>query len=178
MTYHRADGRADCKGQVLVGGDSAEGNLVLGLISILSHDHPCLSGLQSHGESFKDAVLISPWVTFDQNAASFGTNRLKDNVTAKGLKKWSDAYLDLHQSDFFNTPLGAPEGWWRNLPFDRILILAGGDELFVDDICDMASKMKVRKPKARVLYPRCTNLKGNAGSTCDSTIDLIRLLSL
>lgn len=114
--------------QIIIGGDSAGGNLALGLLSLLLHPHPSITTtLQTPVQSLKGVLLVSPWVNFDQSASSFTINRLKDNLTSRGLRKWSDAYMGSAQPDNFNTPLNAPADWWRNLPADGVLVL--GDKM-------------------------------------------------
>ena len=46
--------------------------------------------------------------------------------------------------DPYNQPLVAPADWWRDVPVNEILIVAGSDEVFVDDIAALAKKIEVR----------------------------------
>lgn len=126
-----------------MGGDSAGGHLALGLMSHISHPHPGLARLESSGNGLRGVMLVSPWVTFDQNAPSFTSNKSKDNLTRRGLEKWSNAYMSSAEDDFYNAPLSAPGEWWQNLPAESVLVLAGADELMVDDIRDITQKLKV-----------------------------------
>ena len=51
--------------------------------------------------------------------------------------------------DNYNSPLDAPVDWWSTLPASRILLVAGADELFVDDIVEFAHKLSVCNPVLR-----------------------------
>ncbi|KAK3324609.1 Alpha/Beta hydrolase protein [Cercophora scortea] len=126
---------------LIVGGDSAGGNLALGLMSHLSHPHPAIPALENV-RSLKGVFLISPWVTFKQGAPAFRTNRYKDSLSRPALKRWSDLFLRNAPEDEYNSPLSASEDWWRDVQAERILVIGGGDELLVDDIVQFTEKLQ------------------------------------
>jgi len=37
-------------------------------------------------------------------------------------------------TDFYNQPITAPKTWWEDLQVKKTVIVAGGDEVFIDDI--------------------------------------------
>lgn len=132
--------------QLLIGGDSAGTHLCVALLSHLLHPHPEVAALQNGGQSLKGVILLSPWVTFDQSAESFRRNKQKDCLSVPGLKECSDAFMGDAPNDNYNTPLGAPSDWWQNTPADRFIVLAGKDEVFIDDIERFVEKLKVGPP--------------------------------
>ncbi|KAI1777476.1 Alpha/Beta hydrolase protein [Hypoxylon cercidicola] len=128
--------------QLLLVGDSAGANLALAVLSHMSHPHPTVSTLQGSGHNFKGVLLISPWVTFDQTAPSFKTNAQKDFVSVPLLKSMSEAFMGDAPRSNYNTPLDAPPDWWRDIRTEKVLILAGGDEILKDDIQEFGEKLK------------------------------------
>lgn len=88
--------------------------------------------------------MLSPWVTFDQTALGYKANSGKDVLDARALKSWSDAFMGGAKVDPYNHPLSADPQWWDGVPAERLCMTAGKDELFHDDICAFAEKVKVR----------------------------------
>ena len=88
-------------------------------------------------------ILVSPWVTFEQHARSFETNQYCDLLSAGGLADWSTSYLGGAERDPYNTPLSAPTGWWKDAPMGHVVVIAGQDEIFVDDDESFAKNLKV-----------------------------------
>lgn len=121
--------------QIVIAGDSAGGNLALALLSHVSHKNPHVP-LITLEQPLGGLVLISPWVTLDQTAQSFVTNQHKDMLTAKALEIWANAFTggSFLDSNPYIEPVKAPEKWWKSICASKILITAGEDELFVDDI--------------------------------------------
>jgi acetyl esterase/lipase len=129
--------------QIILGGDSAGGNLALAILSQILHPRNDVPSISLGNEKFKGVVLSSPWVTFDQTAPAFKINAKKDILYGPVLKKWSDAFVGAAPRDNFTYPLDAAPEWWSDLPADETLVLAGGNELLVDDIKDFTDKLKV-----------------------------------
>ncbi|KAI1380453.1 Alpha/Beta hydrolase protein [Hypoxylon crocopeplum] len=129
---------------LLVGGDSAGAHLAISLLSHLSHPHPTVPALQNNAYKFKGAILISPVVTFDQSAQAFERNKQKDSVSSRAVKSWFDGFMGSAPIDNYNTPLNAPVDWWNDIQAENLLILAGTDEVFVDDIQQFAEKIEER----------------------------------
>lgn len=139
--------------KILVGGDSAGGNLGLALLGHLSHPHPEVQAL-SLSDNLRGVLLVSPWATFDQSAASFTTNLKKDGLTPSALKAWSDSFMGTSPPDNYNTPRDAPPDWWRGLKVSGkdLAIIGGGDEILVDDIRAVAENIKVWRREPLVLH--------------------------
>ncbi|TVY17975.1 Steryl acetyl hydrolase 1 [Lachnellula arida] len=138
---------------ILLAGDSAGGNLAVGLLSHISHPHPGLHGVyvpkvelgEDGNAKFKGAVLISPWVSFNLDSESWIRNEYKDCLCKKAGQQWSSAFLDHPQpldsvSDYYNQAVTAPESWWEGAAVESVLIVAGRDEVLVDGITEFAGK--------------------------------------
>jgi acetyl esterase/lipase len=114
-------------------GDSAGGNLLLGLILHLNHPNPSVSPLRV-ADRLSGAILVSPWVSMDLSSDSMVTNSWKDILSPSALDYWRQNFLGGSDPDPWNSPLMAPSEWWNNAPVEDILILYGDDEMFHDDI--------------------------------------------
>jgi len=54
----------------------------------------------------------------------------------KALEQWSSAFLGGGKiaGDEYNEPVRAGREWWRDVPVEKVLVLAGRDEVLVDGI--------------------------------------------
>jgi acetyl esterase/lipase len=127
---------------ILVGGDSAGGNLTLGVLSHLSHPHPSIKPLEL-SEPLMGALLISPWVCFDTTRPALTANEYKDCVSPHVAPLWAAAYLGKSPSDNYNEAVNAPADWWKELKAKQVLITGGTDEILIDSIREIADKIKV-----------------------------------
>jgi len=138
---------------IIIGGDSAGGNLVLQLASQLLHPHPSLPTLRQvppHADSKTDAstsefpgsfggmLLISPWVEYNTDAPSYTRNDARDVIPLKSWRIFAEIVREvivpaLH---YHIEPGIVPHGWWKGLGrvFPRVLITAGEHEGIVDQI--------------------------------------------
>ncbi len=123
-------------------GDSAGGNLALGVLSHLSHPHPSIPPLEL-SEPLRAAILIAPWVSFDTTAESFRRNQYKDCIGPASLIPWSKAFMGRAPADNYNQPIKAPVDWWKDLKVEEVLILAGAEEVLVDYVKEVARKIEV-----------------------------------
>ncbi|KAH8646110.1 Alpha/Beta hydrolase protein [Xylariales sp. PMI_506] len=129
--------------QIILAGDSAGANLALALLSHMMHPHPNLPPLDATGPStLRGVLLISPWVTFLQTAASVDRNAHKDYLSPWRAKQSSEAFLGSNAEDNYTTPLAAPPEWWSNLPADRVFLLVGSDELIIDDVTALGQNLQ------------------------------------
>lgn len=94
-------------------------------------------------EPLKGLVVLSPWVTFEQAAPSMKRNVGKDLLDRPVLERWSEAFMGGAEPDNYNTPLQADADWWKGLSAKEIYVLAGEDEIFVDDIEEFVKKLRV-----------------------------------
>jgi acetyl esterase/lipase len=139
---------------IIIGGDSAGGNLALQLASQLLHPHPSLPTLHipSHAsttetdanspgefpEPFGGMLLISPWVEYNADAPSFARNNARDFVPLNAWQVFAEVVRQGIVPALHNhlEPGIAPRGWWEGLGrvFPRVLITAGEYEGIVDPI--------------------------------------------
>jgi acetyl esterase/lipase len=138
-------------------GDSAGANLALSLLSHIAHPHPSgtIQPIDLKRKNLTGAVLISPWVDFSTDAQSFTTNKYKDCIDPNAVQQWSSAFLGEpypHASklDCYNQASTAPESWWEGLPVEKVLVLAGDEEVLVDGIVKFADKLKRGLGEGRV----------------------------
>jgi len=127
---------------VVIAGDSAGGNLALGVLSHLSHPHPSIAPVELSGP-LRAAVLIAPWCTFEMSADSFRRNAYKDCIGPSSLGPWARAFMGGAAPDNYNQPLRAPASWWEQLKVEEVLIIAGADEVLVDYVNQLAGKIEV-----------------------------------
>jgi len=141
---------------IVLTGDSAGANLVLSLLSHINHPHPSttlsIPPIKLEGE-FKGAVLISPWVSFDNNKDSYKRNKYKDCLNETALKQWSTAFLlSTPESDNYSQPILAPPSWWNGLSISSILIVSGSDEVLIDGITEFEKKLSEGFGKDKVEF--------------------------
>ena len=77
---------------LIVGGDSAGGNMTLMLLSHLIHPHPEVQPINL-SEPLAGALLISPWTKFATDDDSVKRNALSDIVTPQAADRWSSLFL-------------------------------------------------------------------------------------
>lgn len=137
---------------IVIGGDSAGGNLALALMGHMAHPHPACPRLLLHpGDVFRGCLLMSPWVTFDSGSPSMIANEKKDYICRRSLRKWHEAFMGPAILDAYNTPLDASIEWWSGVPVKSILFTGGGDELFCHDIQQLALKIQQTHPGCKAL---------------------------
>ncbi|GLI72018.1 hypothetical protein PoHVEF18_000185 [Penicillium ochrochloron] len=130
---------------VIVGGDSAGGNLAMAVLLHLSHPHPDIDPITLSGP-LAGVFGYAPWINFSHDWPSFKENAYRDVITDQALGRWSNAYLDGKQGDSWSEPDRAPAEWWSDAKTERILLLAGGDEILLGPIESFAKKVKSAFP--------------------------------
>jgi acetyl esterase/lipase len=130
---------------LIFGGDSAGGNLLLALFSHIAHPHPDIAPL-SLPSRIHGALLISPWCSLtNTHTPAFVTNAERDMFDARTLNRWSAAFLGSDSpfvGDFYNEPVLAAAEWWGPVAdvVDEVLIWAGDNEVLKDSIEAFAKK--------------------------------------
>ncbi|KAI9646812.1 hypothetical protein NHQ30_004811 [Ciborinia camelliae] len=130
---------------IILAGDSAGANLVLALLSHIMHGHPNETIPRVRlTEPLSGAVLLAPWVTFGTDSKSFQANKYKDLLDPTAIKLWSGEFQSSSPSDNYIEPLYSSPSWWTRLPtaVTSILIIAGENEIFIDDIKAFAGKLQ------------------------------------
>ncbi|KAI6856580.1 hypothetical protein KC338_g8373 [Hortaea werneckii] len=141
---HLTDTCGKSPSDIIVLGDSAGGNLACGLFAHLCQPHPSVEPVKL-SQPLKAGILVSPWVTFAQDSPSMNVDKSLDYMSRSALENASQAFMSNAPVDEYNTPLSASPEYWKNLPeaVQSIRVLAGGVELFADDIKAYAEKLKV-----------------------------------
>lgn len=131
---------------VIVGGDSAGGNLALATLLHISHPHPEIDPITlPENENLAGVFAFAPWVSFRGDWPSLERNRYKDLISKEVLAKWSTAYLggEGKKGDAWSEPFLAPTEWWKGARADRVLILAGEDEILLSAVQEFVDRFKV-----------------------------------
>ncbi|KIW09927.1 hypothetical protein PV08_11703 [Exophiala spinifera] len=146
-------------GQIILGGDSAGGNLVATALlhaklpSTLASPLPEVLSL----EKFKSAILISPWVNFNTALPSFKSNRNKDYLEAETEKRWSDMYVNTQPASPYNEPALASPIQWSGLPVKDVLVTAGSNEVLLDGIEEWVKTLQVSFHNTNITYKLADN---------------------
>ncbi|KAI9036344.1 putative 6-hexanolactone hydrolase [Aspergillus affinis] len=151
---------------IILGGDSAGGNLALAVLLHLVHPHPDiepLGPLLDGHPPLAGVFAFAPWVSYNLDGATIKGNRKKDMIPAKVLVDWSRGYLasgsstnggtkedEVREGDAWSEPNKAPVEWWRDAreKTDSVLFLAGRDEILFSGIEAFVEKVKSVIPDA------------------------------
>ncbi|RHZ55345.1 hypothetical protein CDV55_102347 [Aspergillus turcosus] len=131
---------------IVLGGDSAGGNLVLAILSHLSHPHPDIAGDLTLKTNLGGAVMICPWVTFDQTWTSVERNKKKDSVALIPSSISAKHFLGDKPPDNYNEPLRAPLEWWFEVKACQLLLISGDDDIMVDSHRAFATNLSMANP--------------------------------
>jgi len=141
-------GQLDCQAkQVVIGGDSAGGNLVLALLAHIKQPHPLVPEITrvSSDVKLKGTLLISPWVSETRTAASYEENAEKDYLTREAMEAFTRLWAP--RKELWADCFQAPTSFWVGLPVERILLTVGGFEVFRDDVRTLATMMEAKSTK-------------------------------
>ncbi|KAH8703597.1 putative flavin-binding monooxygenase [Talaromyces proteolyticus] len=138
---------------VYFGGDSAGGNLVLGVLSHLAHPHPEIEALKlANGEEIGGATLFSPWTSLETVFPPQDTEPLGDLIHPLCAKSWAGGYLAGRARDNYTDARLAPLDWWHSVPVKKVLVTAGNYELLYPFIDDFQAKLKAGLGEDKVEY--------------------------
>ncbi|KXG51707.1 Alpha/beta hydrolase fold-3 [Penicillium griseofulvum] len=126
---------------VFLGGDSAGGNLVGGVLSHLAHPHPEIDALPLHS-NLGGAVMIAPWTLLDKKFPGIKVYDGGDIITQAVAEPWSTAYIGPGKRDYYTDLSTAPTDWFTTFPVNTVLIAGGGNEILLPLIQDFAGKFK------------------------------------
>ena len=131
-------------GQILLGGDSAGGNLVFGILSHILHPHPSIAPIKL-STPLRAAFVSSPVVKFGFTAERFRLNEIFEPSPVSTLKEWITNFLGTSGTDSWNEPGQNDAEWWKGLTdvVKGILITMATDEVMAEDIQATASKITV-----------------------------------
>ncbi|KAM3512730.1 hypothetical protein MY11210_003604 [Beauveria gryllotalpidicola] len=117
-------------GNVLVGGDSAGGNLVVGVLSHLAHPHPRIVPLRV-SKPLAGAAAIAPWVSLRPDLSEQVIYDGGDIVTTFVGESWSREFMGDAKADYYTDAFDAPSSWFETFPVDKMLILGGENEILM-----------------------------------------------
>ncbi|KAL9091653.1 MAG: hypothetical protein Q9165_004729 [Trypethelium subeluteriae] len=137
---------------LLVGGDSAGGNLALALLSHLLHPHPAVEPI-AIATPLAAAVLISPWVSLSADWRSFDANVLKDVIGVPLVTRMAASFMGGAPPDAYNQPVLAPEDWFEGSErvVRRIWVYGGRWEILMDSIEKVAGLLAEGHADVRVV---------------------------
>ncbi|KAJ5561653.1 hypothetical protein N7535_003885 [Penicillium sp. DV-2018c] len=133
---------------VIIGGDSAGGNLATATLLHLSHPHPEIEPLELDAP-LAGVFAYAPWVSFGTEWPSMESNRWKDIITPGCLIGWAKEYVGSRGKDNWNEPLNAPTEWWAGARTERIMILAGEDEILLSPVGELVKKIREVFPEIK-----------------------------
>ncbi|RHZ53466.1 hypothetical protein CDV55_104768 [Aspergillus turcosus] len=125
---------------ITIAGDSAGGNLTLGVLAHLREPHPLVRPVfeaQGEGEGqqrhLRAALCISPRCANECDAASYTFNASKDIVSKATMEVFNSNWEPVKE-EVWATPLAGGKEFWGHVHAKKVLLLAGTDEVYVDDI--------------------------------------------
>jgi acetyl esterase/lipase len=132
--------------QVILGGDSAGGNIVAAVLSHLAHPHESIEKL-TISEPLAAGILMCPWTAIDPKTANFDGYYGADIETPESLVSLANAYMGHACPDYYTDANLAPPEWFSTYPVEKIQVLAGGNELLLPSINVLVNTLRVS------LYP-------------------------
>lgn len=135
---------------VFLGGDSAGGNLVGGVLSHAAHPHPKIEPLSLTG-NLGGAAMIAPWTLLDTEFPDQDIYHGGDLITLAVAQPWASAYLGSAPRDYYTDLSTAPTDWYESFPVNQVLITGGGNEILLPIIQDFAEKFEAGFPNVELL---------------------------
>lgn len=130
--------------QIMLGGDSAGGNMVFGVLSHLMKAHPSIDPLELSGP-LRGALVSSPVTVLNTNNPGFQTQEAQDPAAADTIRIWLSNLLGSSEPDAWNQPLSNDTSWWSGLSnvVQGILMTVASAEMMAEDTIALATKIKV-----------------------------------
>ncbi|KAF8152571.1 Alpha/Beta hydrolase protein [Crassisporium funariophilum] len=128
-------------------GDSAGALLALALLSHIMHPFPNVRKTIALKAPIRGVYLMSPWVCLNSTSASLHSPT--DMIVGAGVETFGDFIRAHCPEDLIKylEPLNAPDSWFIGLDavVDRMLMTAGGSEIFRDDIIRFSQTLSKTK---------------------------------
>jgi len=125
---------------IVIGGDSAGGNILLQLMSHILHPLPSIPPPPALSQALAGAMLISPWCEYSSEGPSFARNDRKDFLSARTCAHFAAMIKAglTPELEYYCQPLSAPASWWKGLDgvYSRFLVTAGEYETMLDQIIE------------------------------------------
>ncbi|GFF81814.1 probable carboxylesterase 18 [Aspergillus lentulus] len=137
--------------EITIAGDSAGGNLALAVVAHLRDPHPLVrsvfDGVQQEQRQLRAALCISPRCANTCSAASYTYNASKDIVSKASMEVFNSHWQPVKE-EVWATPLAGTKEFWGSVPAKKVLLLAGTDEVYVDDIREFGELLGSSSPAA------------------------------
>lgn len=133
-------------------GDSAGGNVILGLLSHMLHPLDSIRPMISPALApFGSVYLMSPWVCLQSSSASIINDAGDDVLSGISITQAGTQFMEAVPADrrTYVQPVNAPEGWFDALDsiVGRMLMTTGNVDLFRDDISQLSETLSKIKSK-------------------------------
>lgn len=142
---------------LIIGGDSAGGNLAVQLLHHLSHPKPGPQRLKGDALPFAGIFLVSPWLSGDTDTVSFRENGLVDMLCASIVSQSEKHVLgDIEETDRLQAhpalPLDSDLTWLGNIKHvtESIYITCGHEEVFRDHEMSFSEAVRRMNPDVEV----------------------------
>lgn len=170
---------------IVVGGDSAGGNLTMQLVSHILHPKPGTKSVELE-RPFAAVFLVSPWLSRDLTSHSFKSNNSRDmismtvinSVTAEAATPQEGEKCDAGENGWLAALQVAPT-WFNNLDTitNNMYIAIGKQEVLADHGRGMAKIVRDNHPNIALVYEEGEKethdylvLEGLTGSVGETTI--------
>ncbi|GAQ47148.1 lipase/thioesterase family protein [Aspergillus niger] len=127
--------------QILLGGDSAGGNLVGGVLSHLAHPHPQIAPIPCEG-TLRGAIMIAPWTSLASDYTDQEIDSRGDLITPAVAGPWAQAYLGSGERDHYTDLSSASAEWFESFPVEKVLVCGGGREILLPVIEGFVEKLR------------------------------------
>jgi acetyl esterase/lipase len=156
LAHMFASGRVT-PGSLVIGGDSAGGNLTAQLLSHLLRPHPAAREVVLQ-EPLAGAFLVSPWLSTSIDWASMRRNSSIDMLSTKAmaaivvdvLEGVEDYKVEVREKKGWVTPMDLEdvEGWFRGLErvVKEVYVTAGEQEIMLDEGVAFADAVRRANP--------------------------------
>ncbi|KAG5975075.1 hypothetical protein E4U55_007899 [Claviceps digitariae] len=118
---------------IILGGDSAGGNLVAAVLAHLTHQHEAIDELPLE-EPLAAAVMVAPWTALNEPDARLAGYSGGDVISKQSLETWARNYTGGATPDYYTDASRAPAEWFRGFPVGKILVMAGQHEYLLPSI--------------------------------------------
>lgn len=142
---------------LIVGGDSAGGNLAVQLLHHLSHPKPGPQRLKGDALPLAGIFLVSPWLSGHTDTVSFRESGLVDMLCASIVSQSETHVLgDIDETDRLQAhpalPLDSDLAWLGNIKHltESIYVTCGHEEVFRDHVLSFSEAVRRMNPDMEV----------------------------
>lgn len=145
---------------IIIGGDSAGGNLTMQLVSHMLHPNVAVKPINIE-QPLNAIFLVSPWLSHDATSKSFKANNSRDMVSIKAIGKITKEAASLQDirrcftgDNGWMTPLQASSDWLSGIDkiTNNMYICVGGQEVLADHGRSLLPLVKQHAPDMRLVF--------------------------